>query len=321
MAGTTMTETSDDMPDTIANSDAQVPDLKGQPGAPVATVRSAPQTAGFGSPRDFLDNRFIYLTISARARGLSIGVNMNPDKQCNFDCVYCEVDRRPPIPAPALDVNAMSEELQRTLSFVHSGQIRRQPNYTALPDELLQLRHVALSGDGEPTLCPNFAEAVQTAIHVRARGTFPYFKIVLITNATALDLPQVQQSLNLFARQDEVWVKLEAGSQGHYQKVNRPTVPLAKVMENILFLARRRPVVIQSLFPLLDSSEPGEEEIELFSQRLCELKSSGAMISLVQIYSATRPTAHVECSHLPLKSLFRIAKSVRKHTGLTVEVF
>jgi hypothetical protein len=42
----------------------------------------------FGSPRDFLDNRFVYAVVSARARGLSVGINMCPDKNCNFDCVY-----------------------------------------------------------------------------------------------------------------------------------------------------------------------------------------------------------------------------------------
>ena len=47
----------------------------------------------FDRPRDFLNNRFVYAVVSPRARGLSLGVNMNPDKRCNFDCLYCEVDR------------------------------------------------------------------------------------------------------------------------------------------------------------------------------------------------------------------------------------
>ena len=51
-----------------------------------------PETA-FGSPRDFLDNRFVYAVVSPRARGLSVGINLCPDKNCNFQCVYCEVHR------------------------------------------------------------------------------------------------------------------------------------------------------------------------------------------------------------------------------------
>jgi len=54
---------------------------------------------------------------------------------------------------------------------------------------------------------------------------------------------------------------------------------------------------------------------------LKDLKDAGAQINLVQIYSATRPTAHIECSHLPLKSLSRIAQRVKSETGLKAEVF
>ena len=60
---------------------------------------------------------------------------------------------------------------------------------------------------------------------------------------------------------------------------------------------------------------------DLFIQRLRELKESGAQIPLVQIYSATRPTAHSECSHLPLRNLSAIAQRVREATGLEAEVF
>src|ERR1700744_2385951 len=71
----------------------------------------------FGCPRDFLDNRFVYLVMSARARGLSIGVNMNPDTKCNFDCVYCEVHRNEIPREDHLDVDVMAAELARTLTF------------------------------------------------------------------------------------------------------------------------------------------------------------------------------------------------------------
>ncbi|MEW6306550.1 MAG: radical SAM protein [Verrucomicrobiota bacterium] len=280
----------------------------------------AAQTA-FGHPRDFMDNRFVYLVISPRARGLSIGVNMNPDKFCNFDCGYCEVDRSEHAKERLLDVDVMATELERTLEFVHAGRLRELPAYRNLPEDLLKLRHVTLSGDGEPTMCPNFLEAVQSVVHVRARGKFPFFKIILITNATGLLQPQVQEGLAYFTRHDEIWAKLDAGTQAYMNKVNRPQASLAEVMTNILTVARQRPVVIQSLFPLLNGEEPPTSEIEEYANRLLELKCAGAQISLVQIYSATRPTPHSECGHLPLRSLSRIAQTVRQVTGLKVEVF
>jgi wyosine [tRNA(Phe)-imidazoG37] synthetase (radical SAM superfamily) len=282
---------------------------------------SATKETAFGCPRDFLDNRFVYLVVSARARGLSVGVNMNPDKQCNFDCVYCEVNRKDPPRESQLDVGVMEAELNRTLEFVHHGCVRERPWFHALPDEMLQLRHVAFSGDGEPTFAPNFAEAVQAVVHVRALGGFPFFKMVLITNATGLDQPQVRQGLKFFANSDEVWAKLDGGTDAWLNKVDRPDVPLEKILANILLVARQRPVIIQSLFPAIDGEEPPLEEIEQYAQRLDELRVHGAQIPLVQIYSANRPTSNSECGHLPLKTLSRIAQTVRQIAGLKAEVF
>ncbi|MBI3877605.1 MAG: radical SAM protein [Verrucomicrobia bacterium] len=268
-----------------------------------------------------MENRFVYVVISSRARGLSVGVNMNPDKQCNFDCAYCEVDRRQPARETRLDVPVMAGELERTLELVQAGRLCERSAYGALPDELLQLRHVALSGDGEPTLCPNFIEAVQEVVHLRASGQCPFFKLVLITNATGLDRPEVMEGLQHFTRHDEIWAKLDAGTQGYMDRVNRPQMPLEKVLANILALARRRPVVIQSLFVQLERQPPTPLEINAYTERLRELQQAGAQISLVQIYSATRPTPHSECGHLPLKTLSAIARSVRESTGLRAEVF
>lgn len=282
---------------------------------------AGPAGTAFGCPRDFLDNRFVYAVVSPRARGLSVGVNMNPDKFCNFDCVYCEVNRSEPALESKLDVAVMLSELGRTLELVHSGRIRQRPSYERLPVELLKLRHVALSGDGEPTLCPNFVEAVEAIMHLRARHRFPFFKLVLITNASGLDRPEVERGLRLFTPHDEVWAKLEAGTQDYMNRVNKPGCTLETVLAMILRLALRRPVIIQSLFPAIGGEGPPAYEIEAYVQRLKKLKDAGAQIPLVQIYSATRPTPRSECGHLKLRTLSAIAKRVRRVAGLKVEVF
>jgi wyosine [tRNA(Phe)-imidazoG37] synthetase (radical SAM superfamily) len=245
---------------------------------------------------------------------------MNPDKNCNFNCVYCEVHRNGKS-GEQVDVDVMAAELKKTLTLVRAGRLRERPWYHSLPDELLQLRHVALSGDGEPTLSPRFTEALQAVVHVRALGGFPFFKLVLITNATGLDLPHVQQGLKHFTKSDEIWAKLDGGTQAYVNRVNQSDVPLEKVLANILMVGRQRPVVIQSLFPAINNEEPPLQEIEQYSHRLLELKNGGADIALVQIYSATRPSVNSACGHLPLKVLSRIAHTVRQATGLKAEVF
>src|SRR5207302_7275092 len=110
---------------------------------------------------------------------------------------------------------------------------------------------------------------------------FPFFKMALITNAAGLGLPAVQEGLKYFTAQDEVWAKLDAGTQAYFEKVNRPDCPLDKILGNILQTGRHRPVIIQSLFPLFNGEEPPAGEIEKYARVLRVLKQAGAQIPLV----------------------------------------
>lgn len=286
----------------------------------VAIARSGmlADEASFGYARDFLRNEFVYLILSPRTRGLAIGINLSPSATCNLNCRYCEVDRSR-TPGGRFDVNRMITELRQTFELIQGGWLRKWPRYARLPAELLKVRHVALSGDGEPTLSPDFVEATQALVHLRM--TAHQFKMVLATNATTLDQPDVQVGLAHFTPQDEIWAKLDGGTQSYVAKINGATISLEKVLANILLIARQRPVVIQSLFPAIDGEEPADAEIAEYSQRLKELKEAGAQIPLVQIYSVNRPAARVGCGHLPLRSLSQIARSVRQLAGLSAEVY
>lgn len=282
-----------------------------------------------GPERSYFGNRFVYAVISQRAHGLSIGVNLNPDKFCNFDCVYCEVDRHSVPVTTEIDLDVLADELEEMLHRAYSGRMRELPGYDAVPEDLLKLKEVALSGDGEPTLCPMFTEVVETVVHVRAKCLFPFFKIVLITNSTGLHLTQVQEGLKLLTSKDEIWAKLDTGTEACLEQINRPktsplncpTVTLEHVVENILAIAKQRPVVIQSLFPSVNGRGPTKEEVNAYAERLKTLKDAGAKISLVQVYSAHRPPARPNCGHLPLRSLSEVARQVRQITGLKTEVF
>jgi wyosine [tRNA(Phe)-imidazoG37] synthetase (radical SAM superfamily) len=238
---------------------------------------------------------------------------------CNLNCAYCEVDRAAAPRAQSLDVDRVVKELGETLELVQGGWLRQWPRYRHLPDELLEVRHVALSGDGEPTLSRDFVPATRAIVEFRQ--TVQPFKIVLVTNSTGLDQPDVQDGLNLLGPQDEIWAKLDAGTQDYFTRVNGSTTSLGRVLTNILLVAQHRPVVIQSLFPAIDGQEPPVREIDEYVHRLKELKGAGAEIPLVQIYSANRPAARHGCSHLPLKSLSRIAQRVQRIAGLRAEVF
>jgi wyosine [tRNA(Phe)-imidazoG37] synthetase (radical SAM superfamily) len=300
------------------------PGGEGQPVEPAGAVIQSGSPAfqsPFSLPRNSLNNRFVYAVISQRARGLSIGVNLNPDKHCNFDCVYCEVNRDTPGKDRKVDLKVMGEELEALLALAQEGRMRELPGFRNMPAELLELKEVALSGNGEPTLCPDFAEVMREIFYIRSTGRFRFFKIVLITNTTGLDLPDVKKGLKLLSPQDEIWVKLDAGTQEYMNRTNRGDLPLWRVLDNILCIAKQRPVVVQSLFPLVNGEQPPVDEIEQYAARLKELKNAGAQISMVQVYSAHRPPHRPDCEHLPLKSLSQIARRVRDVAGLRAEVF
>jgi hypothetical protein len=136
-----------------------------------------------------------------------------------------------------------------------------------------------------------------------------------------LDQPEVQHGLRFLIHKDEIWVKLDAGSRAGFQRINRSDFSYEKVLHNILTLGRQRPIVVQSLFPLFEGAEPQEQDVLDYAARLRDLKRAGAQISLVQIYSASRPPTKMECRHLPLRSLSQIAQRVRSECQLPVEVF
>ena len=274
-----------------------------------------------GPLRTYCGNQFVYVVLSARAKGLSVGINLNPDKRCNFNCVYCEVDRSQSNPAALVDLGAMQLELEEMLTLIHHDRARELDGFARLPDALLRLKEVAISGDGEPTLSPSFQDAIHTVLFVRSKEIVPFFKIVLISNGTGLNIPTVQRTVGMLTSRDEIWVKLDVGREQDFQRINNPKdVSLQDILQNILDLGRQRPIVIQSLFPDVDGIKPSEAEVAAYVERLKELKMGGAQISLVQIYSVHRPPAQSACRHLALSHLAAIARRVRD-LGLCAEVF
>src|SRR6187431_2747617 len=135
-------------------------------------------------PRRFEDNRFVYPVLSRRSEGISVGVNLNPDKVCNFDCIYCQVDRTTQSETKFVGTEQLLTELEDTLRLAGSGELFEHEKFRGTPPQLRRLNDIAFSGDGEPTTYRNFDEVIsRVAQFKRARGLADV-KMVLITNAT-----------------------------------------------------------------------------------------------------------------------------------------
>lgn len=273
-------------------------------------------------PRLFRTNKFVYPVLSRRSRGISVGINLNPDKVCNFDCIYCQVDRRTSASTRFVETERLLEELERTLELVVSGELYRDDRFAGIPAPLRRLNDIAFSGDGEPTTFRNFAAIAESVAAAKRRHGLDGVKLVLITNASMFHRPGVKRALAIFdANNGEIWAKLDAGTEAYYERIDRTTIPFGHILENIADAARLRPLVIQSLFVRVDGAGPASEEIAAFCRRLSDLIAEGGAIDRVQVYTVARRPAEDFVAPLSPAEVDAIAAEVVSSVGVPVEAY
>jgi wyosine [tRNA(Phe)-imidazoG37] synthetase (radical SAM superfamily) len=279
---------------------------------PLKTVFSA-------HPRRWREFRYVYPVISRRSHGLSIGINLNPDAACNFNCVYCCADRRLKRDAHDVDLRVLEAELRHMVA--NRMALFDEPEFRAVPAEFRRLNDIAFSGDGEPTVVPVFPQAVRIAVQVRQDYRLDDAKIVVITNGGSLTRPAVVEALALLDQHNgEIWAKLDAGTEEYFQLISRARFRLQRVLDGILSTARIRPIVLQSLFMRTHGQLPPADEIAAYVERVRWLLDQGARLNLIQVYTVARRTAEPFVAPLSSAELEAIATSVRP-LGVPVAVF
>jgi len=272
--------------------------------------------------RSYEQNRFVYPVLSRRSGGISIGINLNPDKVCNFDCIYCQVDRTRTAETTFVDTSDMLAELDAMLTLVTSGELFASGKFRDTPAALRRLNDIAFSGDGEPTTYRNFDSIVASVAELKRRNGLDDVKLVLITNASMFHRPHVAAGLAILDQNEgEIWAKLESGTEEYYHKIERTRIPFRQILDNITGAARVRPLVIQSLFMHVEGEPPSTEEIAAFCDRLREIRLAGGKLKLVQIYTVARQPAESFVSPLSDAEVDAIAEKVRSQTGLETAVF
>jgi wyosine [tRNA(Phe)-imidazoG37] synthetase (radical SAM superfamily) len=273
-------------------------------------------------PRKFHENKFVYPVLSRRSRGISVGINPNPDKVCNFDCIYCQVDRRSEAETKFVETDRLLEELETVLELVQSGRLYDDETFRKVPAVSRRLNDVAFSGDGEPTTYRNFDEIVRRVAEAKDARGLHGVKMVLITNASMFHRPAVRRALEILdTHEGEIWAKLETGTEAYYRKVERTTIPFRRILENISDAARRRPIVIQSLFMRIAGEAPPPEELDAYYRRLEEILAGGGRIKLVQVYTVARTPAESYVAALSTSELEQIAGNIRSRVGIPAECY
>ncbi len=177
----------------------------------------------------------VFGPIHSRRLGSSLGINILPadGKLCNFDCVYCECGwnkdgrvSRPVLPKAA-DV---AEALEAKLSECASQGIR--------------IDSFTFSGNGEPTLNPDFPAIVDEVIRLRNKY-YPDTKVSLLSNATMLEDEGVFVSLKKI---DNPILKIDAPTDAGVALVNRPggSYSLERVISRMQLLEGK--FILQTMF-------------------------------------------------------------------------
>jgi wyosine [tRNA(Phe)-imidazoG37] synthetase (radical SAM superfamily) len=268
------------------------------------------------------DNRYVYPVVSRRSKGLSLGINLNPDQICNFDCIYCSVNRKSALPPWAtrdVDLTLLREELAHMLDLVGTGTIYTFDPFNAIPAELRRVNDIAFSGDGEPTTCPQFEDAVHSAAQLveahhpqSPSGSDVPIKLVLITNATRFHNPAVRQVLAfLDGHNGEIWAKLDAGTADYFHLIDRTGVPFTRILQNLAWCCQTRPTVIQTLLMKVHGKPPAPAEIAAYVRQLQTIRDAGGAIKLVQLYTVARDTTEPYVTALSPEELEGIAHAVQ----------
>lgn len=272
--------------------------------------------------RQFDTLRFAYPVVSRRSRGLSLGLNVNPDKVCNFACPYCQVDRTKPGSAKTVDFDAMLAEIDGLMSLAQSGEIWSHPKFASTPAHLRRFNDIAFAGDGEPTTYLRLGDAIREVHALKQRHGLGAVKTIVLTNGTMVHSDVVRGRMReLAAGPYEIWAKLDAGTQPYFELVDGTTRKLDRTLAGITALARELDVIIQTMIPTIDGRDCGDEEARAIGDRIAQIKRDGGRLKHVQVYTTARKPAESRIGMVEDKRLDALAAVIQSRTDVPVETY
>ncbi len=260
----------------------------------------------------------VYPVYSRRSGGLSLGVNLFPDaKLCSFDCPYCEV-----FPFSSRSRFSLGA-LERGLSSAIADAAARG----------LPVKDICFSGNGEPTLFPDFPAALSLAAEI-GRSLVPDASLVAISNASTLSDAGLSDFLvgAAASRADggmglDLWLKFDAATAAWYRRIDRCAIPLAFIFRGVDSFLSRAPATLQTMLCAIDGMTPPADESRAWLERLAEMARTGN-VRRVHLYGKARPAPEdPKAERLPLDFLEDRASAARAvlaeagYPGVPVEVF
>ena len=241
-----------------------------------------------------LFNSIIYGPIRSRRLGVSLGVNLMPidAKLCTFDCVYCECRWNQPILHPQLPTREqVRKELGSQLSVLNH-----------------QLDVITFSGNGEPTMHPDFFGIIQDTCTLRDKYC-PQAKVSVLSNSTQLGRSDVVEALKLC---DNRILKLDSAVDATMRLIDRPVNPHLTVSQLMKWLQQfDGDFTLQTCFLrgknqnlIIDNTTP--EELQAWYQAVDRLAPKQVMI-----YVIDRATPLKTLEKIPAIEMHQIAQPLR----------
>jgi wyosine [tRNA(Phe)-imidazoG37] synthetase (radical SAM superfamily) len=241
----------------------------------------------------------VYGPVRSRRLGASLGINALPPgrKTCSFDCLYCQYGWTP------------RDTESQAASFPSVEQVLSEVA-AALAELVDPPAFLTFSGNGEPTLHPEFPALVEGAIALRdrlARST----RTAILSNSTRVGDPDVQAALR---RLDVRIMKLDAASQSTLDAFNQPLWPLA-IGELIAGLRALGEVTLQALFASGPAGNLDEEHVTRWLEAVREIRPMS-----VQVYTLARGFPSRDIEPAPPAALAAIAATLRE-SGIAATAF
>jgi hypothetical protein len=185
-----------------------------------------------------------------------------------------------------VDLVELGQELRRMLEAVCRGSYLEEH----APPEARVLKDIAISGNGEPTSCPEFVEVVECIGNLRVEYQIAErVNLVLITNGSLVCKTEVQQGLRALARQGgEVWFKLDRGTDAAFRAANGTSTSVAHQVQRLGIAARLCRTYVQSCWYTQAGQEPPQAEVDDYVGCLEQTQAAGVTLAGVQLYTLAR---------------------------------
>ena len=258
--------------------------------------------------RKTFKGKYIYPVVSRRAGGLSLGINLNTNNACNWQCIYCEVPDLVRGKPDSINLKELEVELDYWLD-----QIINQSFLNQYTQNKTEFKDIAFSGNGEPTASKQFKDVIKILIKkINEYKLTKKIKIRLITNGSNMSNPNVKEALSLmnnFSR--EVWFKIDQINEEDVKTINQVNLSKATVKRNLEAALDSSPTVIQTCLFRLNNKLPSKESLDAY---IDFLKTYEKKIKGIHLYSLARlseQSSDYELTRLTETELESIANKIK----------